>query len=225
LADLDRRFFKFKLKLFMKTRTILLTLICLSSTQRILATDFSETNNEIYLAISGSSTNEPVAFDDHLVWHPFCNTNAGEIELNYPDHSYGIKVKMFDASGKEIPRTKLGQDFGSKFDQVRSYEDLIQTEHGGYHSGHMGSIMAQGTYDAADGVSGPLLPAAKDLFQIDDPGVYTLEIQMQMFQIHKNTNQWTRKLIRFSPIKINVQKPPEPKANSSLNARTNSTTK
>lgn len=72
----------------------------------------------------------------------------------------------------------------------------------------MGSIVAQGTYDVADGVSGPLLPAAKDLFQIDKPGIYTLEIQMQMFQIHKNTNQWTRELIRFSPIKIKIEKPP-----------------
>lgn len=205
---MDGSFLKFKLKLSMKTQTILLTLIGLSSIQGIWATDFSETNNGIYLAISGSSTNEPVAFDDHLVWHPFYNTNAGEIELNYPDRSYGIKVKMLDAFGKEIPRTKLGQDFGSKFDEVRSYEALIQIENGGYHNGHMGSIVAQGTYDVADGVSGPLLPAAKDLFQIDKPGIYTLEIQMQMFQIHKNTNQWTRELIRFSPIKIKIEKPP-----------------
>jgi hypothetical protein len=151
----------------MKTQIILFNLICLIFTSHIFAADFSETNNGIYLAISGSSTNEPVAFDDHLVWHPFCNTNVCGVELNYPDYNYGIRVKMLNSDGKEIQKTKLGEDFGSKFDQVRSYEDLIQTRHMGYNSSHMGNIEAQGTYDTRDGVSGPLLPAPKDLFQID----------------------------------------------------------
>jgi hypothetical protein len=194
----------------MKTKIILLLLlfvVCMATVSKSFAVILSETNSGIYIGISGTRTNTPLQFNDRLVWRPFCNT--GMVSLNYPDPNYGIKIKMFGPDGNEVTKTKLGESFGLNFDQVHSYKDVIHTGLMGYHSSHMGGIEAQGRYDERDGplLSGPLLPAPKELFQIEKPGIYTLEIQMQMFRVIKSTNQWTRELIQFSPIKIRVEKP------------------
>lgn len=192
----------------MKTKTfvlIFLTVLALKG----LSADFSETNGGIYVAISGSSTNESVPFNESLAWRPFCSSTSGEAEMNYPDRSYGIKLGMFDAFGKQVPKTKLGESFGVKFDQLHNYQDVISQPKMGYSSTHIGSVLAQGPYDETAPVSGPVLPAPNELFQIEKPGDYTLEIQMQMFLIHKDTNVWTRELIRFSPIRIHVTKSSE----------------
>lgn len=172
-----------------------------------LATGFSETNSGVYVAISGSSTNESIMFNDSLAWHPYCSKASNEVEFNYPDNSYAIKIALLDVFGKQVPKTKLGEGFGVKFDQLHSYQDIVQPPKMGYSSSHIGSILAQGSHNNSDPVSGPLLPAPNELFQIEEPGSYTLEIQMQMFLIHKNTNQWSRELIRFSPVKIKVIRP------------------
>jgi hypothetical protein len=194
----------------MKIKIILLLLlfvVCMATVPKSFAAILSETNSGIYIGISGTRTNTPLQFDDRLVWRPFCNT--GMVSLNYPDPNYGIKIKMFGPDGNEVTKTKLGESFGSDFDQVHSYKDVIHTGLMGYHSSHMGDIEAQGPYDKRGGVllSGPLLPAPKELFQMEKPGVYKLEIQMQMFKIHKNTNQWTRELVRFSSVRFKVEKP------------------
>jgi hypothetical protein len=189
----------------MKIIQILLFGFC-CSIPNALATGFSETNGGFYIALSGSSTNEPIACGDPLSWRPFSIRSKDSAEFNYPDRSYGIKLTMLDAAGKEVPKTKLGAEFGIKFEQLRSFQDIVPTPRTGYSSVQIASILVQGAYDDTDAVSGPLLPAVNDLFQITKPGIYTLEIQMQMFLIHKDTNQWTRELIRFTPVSIKVQK-------------------
>lgn len=189
-------------------KTVYISILFASlSTCGVLATGFSETNDGFYIAISGSSTNEPVASNDPLSWRPFCTRSTAATEFNYPDPARGIKIKMLDFRGKQIRRTELGKSYGTKFDKLSRFQDIIPAPHAGYSSGHVGSILAKGSYNDTDAVSGPLLPSAQDLFQIQKPGIYTLEIQMQMFLIHKTANQWTRKLIRFSPVKIKVVMP------------------
>jgi hypothetical protein len=44
------------------------------------------------------------------------------------------------------------------------------------------------------------------MFQIETPGIYTLEIEFQMFLIDKTANPWQRKLIRFAPVRVKVEK-------------------
>ena len=188
---------------------VFLAFICFAAAMhRGFAAGFSETNNGVYLAISGSSTNALVMYDDSLAWRPFCESVDGQSEFNYPDRSYFIKLTMLNALGEKVQKTELGKGFGVKFDQLHSYQDIVHPPDAGYSSPHIGSIVAQGPYDVSAPVSGPLLPAPRDLFQIETPGIYTLQIQMQMFLIHKTTNQWTRELIRFSPISIRVERPP-----------------
>ena len=166
----------------------------------VVGTVLSNTNKEIYIAFSGTFTaHEPVRCDEKLVWRPYCNTHV--VSINYPDPEYLVKFKMIGPDGKKIIRTRLGEKFGSGFDKVRNYEDTIK-------GSHMGNITAQGTYDSQEGaLSGPILPKPEELFQMTTAGIYTLEIQMQMFRIIKGTNQWTRELIRFDPMQIKVQKP------------------
>jgi hypothetical protein len=188
-------------------KTLLLLLSILISLCDARATSFSETNNGIYITISGSSTNEVIEYNDSLAWRPFCDSTNYNVEINYPSPAYGIQIQMLDSLGNPISKTEEGKTFGTKFDKLHNYQDLISEPKVGYSDPHIGSIRAQGRYDLTDAVSGRLLPSPKELFEIDKAGTYTLEIQMQMFLIHKDTGQWTRELVRFSPIKIKVEKP------------------
>lgn len=161
-------------------------------------TGLSETNGGIYLAVGGAvSANEPIRFDERLAYMPFC-TN-GDVQLSCSGPAYCAKIKMFAPDGKEVPKTSFGQSYGSKFDQLHSYRDA-----------HLGGICACGPYK---GMIGELLASPNELFLMEKPGIYTLEIQMQMFRYTPSldTNEWSRNLIRFSPIKIKVEKPQEDK--------------
>ncbi len=179
----------------MKTKVFILSAICALWLVHAFGAGFSETNNGIYLVVGGSvsATNEPIRFDERLAYMPFC-TN-GDVPLSCSGPAYCVKIKMFARDGKEVPKTSLGQSYGSKFDQLHSYKDA-----------HLGGICACGPYQ---GMLGELLAPPNKLFLMEKPGVYTLEIQMQMFRHTPSldTNEWARNLIRFSPIKIKVEKP------------------
>ncbi len=166
------------------------------------AAGISETTNGIYLVIAAARdatliTNEPIRFDDRLVWMTFCDTGK-VVMLSYPDTRYGMKIKMIDSGGKEIPKTARGERFGSKFDSLRLITDS-----------KVGNTDALGNpYPKGN----PLfLPKPEELFQMDKPGVYTLEIQMQMFRYVASYDpvERSKTLFRFSPVKIKVEKPPE----------------
>jgi hypothetical protein len=186
-------------------KQIILFLVCLASMSKAQVTSLSETNNGIFIAISGGiiGTNGAVPFDKRLVWLPFCATNTGGalIELQYPNARYGMKIKMTGQDGKEVSKTDLGEIYGLKWDQLHSYKDS-----------RLNGAFASGPYQPELGAEGgQFLPAPDDLFEMDKPGIYTLEIQMQMFRHTGSTDPEDeyRHLIRFSPVKIKVEKPNE----------------
>jgi hypothetical protein len=177
------------------------------------AAGISETTNGVYLAIAAVRnvtliTNEPIRFDDRLVWMTFCDT--GKIMLSYPDTRYGTKINMTDSNGKDVSKTALGKRFGSKFDSLHLITDS-----------KVGNTEALGnSYPNGD----PLfLPKPNELFQMDKPGIYTLEIQMQMFRYVPSYDpvERSKTLFKFSPVKIQVENPPD----LPPNAQTNSLTK
>ena len=94
---------------------IVLLTISLCLVQTAVATGFSLKTNDVYLAFGairhGSDLikNEPIRFDDQLVWGAFCDT--GKIELSCPDFRYSLKMKLTDASGVEVPKSKRGEVF------------------------------------------------------------------------------------------------------------------
>jgi hypothetical protein len=138
-------------------------------------------------------TNEPIKFDEKLAYYPFCNT--GDVMLAEASPVYSTRIKMTGPDGKEVEKTPLGQSFGSKFDQWHKYNDT-----------RVGETCACGPYQ---GFLGGVLPSAKELFVMQEPGIYTLDVQMQMFRVgaRPNTNAASRNPIRFSAVKIKVVKP------------------
>jgi hypothetical protein len=183
-------------------KPLILFLICLTSLSKALGANLSATNNEIFIAISGgmSATNGAVLFNKRLVWLPFCatNTSGALIDFNYPSFKYGMKIKMTEPNGKEVSKTSFGKTCGSKWNQLYSYKDS-----------RLSGISAAGPYQPEFG--GQFLPAPNELFEMDKPGIYTLEIQMQMFRHTGSTDpdEQHRNLIQFSPVKIKVEKPME----------------
>jgi hypothetical protein len=161
----------------MKVRFTLLLTIYLLSFDHVFAVGLS-TTNEICLAISGwrggntSITNEIIRFDDKLVWSVF-NNNPGPVELNYslvPD--YLMKVRMFGPDGKEVSKTAVGKRFGRRFYELHSYKDV-----------RLVPTAAEGSYEQNHGQgSGNILPAPNEFFKMKESGIYTMEIEMQMFR-------------------------------------------
>lgn len=184
-------------------RRLVVVLICFGATMNALAVGLSNTNGSIYLAVAaitpagGFVSTEPIPFDAHLIWGAFMD--SGKVEVNYPAPAYGIKVRMIGADGKEVAKTALGRSYGANWDKLHSFKD-----------GRLGSTDAWGPFDLrGGGFSGRPLPAPKELFQMQLPGVYTMEIQMQIFRHTGSTNPavWYTNLMRFSPVRITVQKP------------------
>jgi hypothetical protein len=147
-----------------------LLFIILSMQLPTFAEGISATTNGVYLVIdgaghipTGSPTNELIRFDQRLVWMTFCDT--GKVILSYPDARYGIRIKMKNADGKEISKTKFGKQwFGSNFDDLHKITDSI-----------VGNTTAWGSYKDNLGLGGALfLPKPVELFQIQEPGVYTM---------------------------------------------------
>ena len=167
------------------------------------STVVSEKTNGLSVAFCAAfsarpNDNEPMLDSEILVWRPYYDD--GIIELNYPDREYGIRVKMVGADGKEVRKTALGKAWGSKFDKLYSYQDSRR-----------GCIDAAGPFnasDAANGLSGPLLVSPNELFIMEKPGIYILEIQMQMFKHTGSPDPEIdhRNLFRFPPVKIKVKK-------------------
>jgi hypothetical protein len=200
-------------------RILLLLGVILIWSPSAYATGLSAPTNGVYLAVgawpqpaSGSGTNQPIRFDETLIFLTFCNT--GQVELKYPlDPAYGVKVRMTDAAGKDVSATSLGKRFGSKFDSLRTITDT-----------RVYPIVAWGSYQDNPGLGGarflcdrhkgaigaPTGLAPKDLFEMTKPGVYTLEIQLKMFRFDpKSTNAWNYEPFCFSPLTIKAEKPGE----------------
>jgi hypothetical protein len=191
----------------LKTTFTLGFLLLFVAVPAAVGTGLSAITNGVYLAVGApGSTNEPVRFDEELLFLPFCDT--GQVELNLSSPPYGIKIRMWGGDGQDVPKTALGKSFGSKWD---SFEDSLIERKGlrlGYYNLRRASIFAWGPFTNNPGLGGgKVLPTPKDLFQMEKPGVYTLEIQMQMLRVNKGTNQLTRQLIRFAPVRVRVEKP------------------
>ncbi len=181
-------------------KTLFSLTICLCIVQTTVATSFSLKTNDVYLAFGAIRqgldliTNEPIRFDDQLVWGAFCDT--GKIELSCPDFRYSLKIMLTDTNEVEMPKTARGKEFGTRFDQLHKITDS-----------KVAPVLACGPFQ--DNGLGKLFLKPSELFQIEKPGIYTLEIQMQMFRYVPSYDpvERSKTLFRFSPIKIKVEKP------------------
>jgi len=139
-------------------------------------------------------------FDDMLIWRPF--SNVGYRRILYGNVNYAFRVKMLGPDGKETARTELGKEYGFRFDQ-------LITDASERSSRGMGMIEAEGSYgaDVGDEFSGQFLFKPQELFQMEQCGMYRMELEFQVSGPHKNTNEPGYELMRFPPMKIEVEKP------------------
>ena len=195
----------------MKNLLILSISLCIVPPFHGSATSLSAITNGIYFAVGGwrgpdqPVTNEPVRFDDRLVWMMFCNTGRVEVHFHPEIAAYDFRVRMWGSDGKEVPKTSLGKTFGSKWDSLSTYTNP--------DGRRIGSAFAWGPFtENPELYSGKLLPAPRDLFKMEQPGAYVLEVQMQVFTFVQRGGVWARQVIGFSPVKIKVVRPPAEQA-------------
>jgi hypothetical protein len=111
-------------------------------------------------------------------------------------------MEMLGPNRENVPETSIGKKVGSKWTELHDRSD----------GRRWFNVFAGNGYDPAIGAGGgPLIYPMNTFFEMKDPGIYTLEIQMQMIRYtpSRDPNEDYRNLIRFSPIKIKIEKPPD----------------
>lgn len=176
-------------------------LMFLETSNRVDSAECSETNNGVYIAISGwrpgfgPVSNEQFIVTDKFVLAAFCNT--GKVEMAFPaSFEHGLKVKMLDKSGRLIKKTRRGELIGGKFDSI-SIQNPQKTL----------GLWAWGSVEDNPGLGGGVfLPSLYELFGNISNGVYKLEFQAQLFKSNGKTSDTARfnELICFKPVKITI---------------------
>jgi hypothetical protein len=55
--------------------------------------------------------------------------------------------------------------------------------------------------------TGPIFPAPNDWFNMEMPGIYTLELEIQLLRPPMRSNEVRQQVVRFPPTRIRVEKP------------------
>ena len=158
---------------------------------------YSATNQGVYISIIGTRSNSLAGFDDGLQWRAFCENQHSVLES--PDVS-GFKMKLQDPDGKDVAPTALGRTIGVNFDAVQTSDRMPP-----------GTKFAR--LDFSSGVYNIVparpLPILKECFAMEKPGLYTLEVQMQLLRIKYDTTNGAAapELLRFPPMSIKVNRP------------------
>ena len=188
-----------------------ITLLALASFeaafQKADAVEITPITNGVFLLFAADRpncfivTNEPIQYDDRIVWDIYCPTGVARLFLPFPD---GIRIAMYDTNHVEVPKTLLGEDYGKRFSHT-----LRRSDYGGkgiaIFTIPTNSIKTIGWY------AGRIFYRPLDLFQITKPGIYTMEIQMEMFYQGPKTKDpyYPEDFFRFAPVKIKVEKLPD----------------
>jgi hypothetical protein len=158
---------------------------------------YSATNQGVYISIIGTRSNSLAGFDDGLQWRAFCENQHSVLES--PDVS-GFKMKLQDPDGKDVAPTALGRTIGVNFDAMQTSDRMPP-----------GTKFAR--LDFSSGVYNIVparpLPILKECFAMEKPGLYTLEVQMQLLRIKYDTTNGAAapELLRFPPMSIEVNRP------------------
>jgi hypothetical protein len=173
----------------------------------------SRATNEMYVGVCGNAavsfqdaswlTNSaPVPYDDRLMLFLFCRTGHVAVLLA-SDPSYSVNFEMQGPNGKTVPKTAAGRRWGSR---GKDFSDGYP----GHSKARFGSFSADGPH--GDGFAkyapGPLLPAPKDLFQMEVPGIYSLTLEVHLMKQITNTNVWTWEPLAIPRVTVRVEKPP-----------------
>jgi hypothetical protein len=192
----------------MKQFCLITILIYLSRPSLAFPITLTTTNDGICVAVAawrteasattGFIANDPILFTDHLLCAPF--SNIGAVRVDFPNRTFGLRIRMLGPSGEEIPKTSLGKQVGINFDNILTHPEG--------RSKKMYTIEASGKYDPrCDSLPGPILPSPKDWFQMEQPGIYLLLLEVQVFRPPRGSDETRDQLIRFPQIKLKVEMP------------------
>jgi hypothetical protein len=114
-----------------------------------------------------------------------------------PKDEYLARMKLYDSNNVPVVKTALGRKYGQKFDELSHWDRKFASRPHGRPA--MVPIGQDWEYAC-------VLPAVSQLFDITKPGVYRLEMEVQVMVLYLGKHQ-VRQISRFPPIKLNVVKP------------------
>jgi hypothetical protein len=196
------------------TKKLLMVFSLLISLQSQAALFYSDTTNAISVGVCGVTgirvdqtdwiTNAtPVGFDEKMTMGAYCTT--GTVSVLFPvNKSVFINFQMQDRFGKKVEKTPEGRLWGA---DVKDFpESPGRNPRNRMASGTAAPLHSDKNPALALGWS---LPAPRDLFMIEENGVYTLSLEVHLMRQRSSTNDWgwTWEHITIPPFKVSVQKP------------------
>lgn len=160
---------------------------------------------------NGHWTTNNTSPDDSLIFLPW--TSGGKALITVPaEPEYAYQVELFDSNGVAIHKTTLGKKFGTKFADFDAnfYSKGIPIKH----------LSARKRETVTES---PYLFRPSDLFQIDKPGRYTLQIRFQILTFPRTgpgRRDFTNDLIRFPPLNyplVQTNAPPQKSSKEAVN--------
>jgi hypothetical protein len=195
--------------------TLLLANVVCSSAKLFL----SDATNDVYIGVSGDSiinftnadwvtNNMPIHYDDTIAIIAFCNTGAVNLLIPVNNRIF-VKVQMRDAAGKEVTKTKEGEQWGSDLKHFPSKPGMNNHD-------RMASWGASGSHtnEFFGFTTGYSIPSPKDLFVMTNSGIYNLTLEVHLMKQHMlgttnalGTPTWTWDHIAIPPVTVKVEKP------------------
>lgn len=150
-------------------------------------------------------TNTPVIPVETRLGYTFASTISTNYDVSCLKAEYAGLLAASADSGAEVKKTRKGRKWGKRFFDVTALDRRMLSREGG----------GQFPYLA---VAGPRpttayrwLPPLSELFEFEKPGIYEVFIVLQCFVQPWDRSTPTRPtLVRFPPVRIRVQKQPEP---------------
>lgn len=148
-----------------------------------------------FIAAHDEMRSDLTTFDQRLYYGVWTATN-GPRNLFVPKQpEYAYQVELLDANGVHMPKTELGKKVGIHF--LALNPSKVETK-----------LQRLTAYEKKDNLFGSnLLFRPNDLFVIDKPGTYTLEIRFQFIEHLGTRGDYTNHLIRFPSLKYPIIKP------------------
>jgi hypothetical protein len=139
-------------------------------------------------------------------------TNEGTAPIVYfPKPEYFCNAQLLNSNGIVVPKTSMGERYGSKFLNLNAYSWDAVSKRGRNTGGDRygmfgGSDKPEMTILHTNVAEGHDLPSVQELFKISDSGNYKLSLHFQVFKRIGNGTNHTFKVVRIPPIEIPIVK-------------------
>jgi hypothetical protein len=152
----------------------------------------TQTSNGLELVLFTENGNPKLKSDERILY-TFQSSNQWMLFI--PKSEYFCEARLVSSNGTQILKTRLGESLGKDFFRLNDYSrDSVRRASS--HPKELDRLRVNGT----NGAGGNIWYRPNDLFQINRPGFYTLELRLQVFGKQANASSYTRE--RFPVVKI-----------------------